>query len=216
MHTSGASPITALEEAGLLGPDVQLVHPLLTTGEERAILKARGVSYSTSPAGEARRPASVGEIQLGELIDAGIKVSLSTDHTTNYACDPFVGMRILFALHQHRLGAKVPLTVKRLVQLATLDGAVDLGLADRTGSLTPGKRADLILVRTTDINMAPEGDPYEALVQLAQPRNVDTVIVDGRVLRRGGRFTALDHPKVVRDAKAAAAALRAKANWPPA
>jgi 5-methylthioadenosine/S-adenosylhomocysteine deaminase len=56
MHTSGASPIAALEQAGLLGPDVQLVHPLLTTPEERAILKARGVSYSTSPTGESRPP----------------------------------------------------------------------------------------------------------------------------------------------------------------
>ena len=166
LHTSGPSPIKLLDEAGLLGPDVQLVHPLLTTPEERAILKARGVSYSTSPTGEARRPASVGVIQLGELLEAGVKVSLSTDHTTNYNCDPFVAMRILFALHQHRIGNKIPLTLKRLVQLATLDGAVDLGIADKTGSLTPGKRADIILVRTTDINMTPVGDPYEALVSL--------------------------------------------------
>ncbi|MDB5600902.1 MAG: cytosine deaminase [Xanthobacteraceae bacterium] len=104
--------------------------------------------------------------------------------------------------------------MKRLVQLATLDGAVDLGIADRTGSLTPGKRADLILVRTTDINMTPIGNSYEALVSLAQPANVDTVIVDGRVLRQAGKFTALDHAKVVRDAQEAAATLRSKANWP--
>ena len=77
-------------------------------------------------------------------------------------------MRILFALHAHRLGAKVPLTMKRLVQLATLDGAVDLGIADRTGSLVPGKRADIILVRATDINMTPPGDPYEG-AGLARP-----------------------------------------------
>jgi cytosine/adenosine deaminase-related metal-dependent hydrolase len=216
LHTSGASPIKQLEDAGLLGPDVQLVHPLLTTPEERAILKARGVSYSMSPAGEARRPSSVGVIQLAELLEAGVKVSLSTDHTTNYNCDPFVAMRILFALHQHRVGSKFPVTLKRLVQLATLDGAVDLGIADRTGSLTPGKRADIILVRTTDINMTPVGDPYEALVSLAQPTNVDTVIVDGRILRRSGAFTALDHARVVREAQEAAAALRTRAKWPPA
>jgi cytosine/adenosine deaminase-related metal-dependent hydrolase len=214
MHTSGPSPIKQMEEAGLLGPDVQLVHPLLTTPEERAILKARGVSYSTAPVGEARRPSSVGVIQLGELLEAGVKVSLSTDHNTNYNCDPFVGMRILFALHQHRIGSKIPLTTKRLVQLATFDGAVDLGIADKTGALTPGKRADIILVRTTDINMTPVGDPYEALVSLAQPTNVDTVIVDGRILRQSGKFTVLDHAKVVREAQQAAAALRAKAAWP--
>jgi 5-methylthioadenosine/S-adenosylhomocysteine deaminase len=215
LHTSGASPIVALEEAGLLGPDLQLVHPLLTTAEERTILKTRGVSYSIAPVGEARRPSSLGVIQLAELLEAGVKVSLSTDHTTNYNCDPFVGMRILFSVHQHRVGAKYPLTLKRLVQLATLDGAVDLGIVEKTGSLTPGKRADIILVRTTDINMTPVGDPYEALVSLAQPTNVDTVIVDGRILRRSGRFAALDHARIVREGQEAAAALRAKANWPP-
>ena len=104
MHTSGASPITELERAGLLGPDVQLVHPLLTTPEERAILKERGVSYSTSPQLEARRSSQLGVIQLGELLEAGVKVSLSTDHIASISCDPFSSMRILFALHSHRIG----------------------------------------------------------------------------------------------------------------
>ncbi len=214
MHTSGASPITDLERAGLLGPDVQLVHPLLTTPEERAIMKARGVSYSTSPQLESRRGSQLGVIQLGELLEAGVKVSLSTDHIASISCDPFSSMRILFALHSHRIGARVPLTLKRLLQLATIDGAVDLGIAERTGSITPGKRADLVLVRTTDINMAPAGDPYEAIVSFGLPTNVDTVIVDGRVLRRAGKFTALDHARIVAEAREAAVALRDKAKWP--
>src|SRR5690242_19715332 len=200
MHTSGASPITELERAGLLGPDVQLVHPLLTTPEERTILKARGVSYSTSPQLEARRAAQLGVIQLGELLEAGVKVSLSTDHIASISCDPFSSMRVLFALHSHRIGTRVPLTLKRLLQLATIDGAVDLGIAGRTGSITPGKRADLVLVRTSDVNMSPAGDPYEAIVSLAMPGNVDTVMVDGRVLRRAGKFTAYDHAQIVAQA----------------
>src|SRR4030095_10728648 len=101
-------------------------------------------SYAMAPVGEARRPSSLGVIQLGEMLEAGVKVSLSTDHSTNYNCDPFLGMRILFALHQNRIGNKIPLTVKRLVQLATLDGAVDLGVADKTGSLPPRQSADHI------------------------------------------------------------------------
>ena len=214
MHTSGASPIMALERAGLLGPDVQLVHPLLTTAEERTVLKARGVSYSTSPQLEARRASQLGVIQLGELLEAGVKVSLSTDHIASISCDPFASMRMLFALHSHRIGARQPLTLKRLLQLATIDGAVDLGLADRTGSITPGKRADLVLVRTTDTNMAPAGDPYEAIVSLGLPTNVDTVIVDGRILRRAGRFTAADHAKIVAEGRETAFALRDKAKWP--
>jgi cytosine/adenosine deaminase-related metal-dependent hydrolase len=123
-------------------------------------------------------------------------------------------MRIAYALHQHRIGTKYLLNTRRMVQLATIDGAVDLGIADRTGSLTPGKRADLILVRTTDINMTPASDPYDALVGLAQTTNVDTVVCDGRILRRGGRFTALDHAQVVAAAKTSLDAVRGRANWP--
>src|SRR4029453_3817357 len=106
MPTSGPSPIKLLEEAKLLGPDLQLVHPLLTTEEERRILKARGVSYSISPTGESRRPASAGVIQLGELLEAGVKTSISIDHTSGYGCDYFQCMRILYNLHQHRIGAR--------------------------------------------------------------------------------------------------------------
>ncbi len=213
MHTSGPSPVTLLEEHGLLGPDVQLVHPLLTTAAERQILAKRGVSYSTSPTGESRRSARVGVIQLAELLESGVKVSLSIDNIGSYAVDYFQCMRILYALHLHRIGPKPRLTSKRLVQLATLDGAVDLGIADRTGSLTPGKRADLILVRTRDINMSLSSDPYEALVTFAQPRNIDTVIADGRILRRANDFTALDHAEVVKQALESVAELRAKAGW---
>ena len=211
MHTSGLSPVTLLEKAGLLGPDVKLVHPLLTTPEECKILAKRGVNYSMSPVGESQRPAAAGVIQLGELLEAGVKVSMSIDLTGTYTVDFFQCMRFLYHLHRHRIGARIPLTAKRLVQLATLDGAVDLNIADRTGSLTPGKRADIILVRTTDVNMALLADPYETLVNIAQPRNVDTVIADGRVLLRGGRFTALDHAAVVRDAAQSGADLLARA-----
>ena len=213
MHTSGPSPVKLLEDAKLLGPDVQLVHPLLTTAEERRIMHERGVSYSTSPTGESRRPASAGVIQFGELLQAGVKMSLSMDNTSSYAADYFQCMRILYNLHQHRIGSRIPLTGKRLVQLATIDGAVDLGIAHRTGSLTPGKRADLILIRTGDINIAPMSDPYTALVSFAQPKNIDTVVVDGRILRRDGAFSTLDHAKVLNDAAECVAGLSARAKW---
>lgn len=214
LHTSGPRVTKLLDDAQLLKPDVQLVHPLNTTAEDRATLAARGVTYSMSPTGEARRPASAGVIQLGELLDAGVKVSMSIDHTTTYNCDCFVCMRMLYTLHLHRLGDKPKLSTRRLVQLATIDGARDLGIADKAGSLIPGKRADLILVRTTDLNMSPVGDPYDALVALAQPVNVDTVVVDGRVLRRKGQFTALDFAQVAREAADTAKTLQEKAKWP--
>jgi 5-methylthioadenosine/S-adenosylhomocysteine deaminase len=99
-----------------------------------------------------------------------------------------------------RRGAPQKLKPKRLVELATVEGARLLGIADKTGSLTPGKRADLITIRTGDINLAPVGDPYYAIVFFGQPSNVETVMVDGRVLARGGKLAAVDVAKTVREA----------------
>ena len=97
--------------------------------------------------------------------------------------------------------------------MATINGAWDLGLADRVGSLTPGKRADLILVRTTDLNMAPLGDPVTAIVRSAQPHNVDTVVIDGRILKRNRRLTAIDADEVAAQAAESLAGLKKRANW---
>lgn len=209
LHTSGPPVTGLLEGAGLLGPDVQFVHPLNTSAEDRAILAQRGVSYSTSGTPESRR---TGDIQLSELLEAGVKASISIDNTTSGNCDCFVCLRTLYNLNRHREGREI--TTQRLVRLATIDGAVDLGIAGQTGSLTPGKRADLILVRTSDVNMAAMGDPYDALVGLAQPANVDTVVVDGRILRRGGRYAAIDHGDIVAAGLESAAKLLARAGWP--
>jgi cytosine/adenosine deaminase-related metal-dependent hydrolase len=210
MHTSGIGAIKTLNEAGLLGSDVQLIHPLNTSDEDRAALAKNGVTYSTSPVGEAGRAS---DIQFSEMIEAGVKMSLSIDHTTTYDCNLFHSMRALYTVNLHRSAGKFKFGMRRLVQLATIDGARDLGFGERTGSLTPGKRADLILIRATDNNMAPIGDPYDALVLLAQPSNVDTVVVDGRILRRNGQFTALDQDKAIREAAKAVAGLKARAKW---
>jgi cytosine/adenosine deaminase-related metal-dependent hydrolase len=139
---------------------------------------------------------------------------MSIDHTTTYNCDCFACMRMLYSLHQHRIGNRVKVTTRQLVKLATIDGASDLGIADKVGSLTPGKRADLILVRTTDINMTPMGDPFDALVSMAVTGNVDTVVVDGRFLRRSGKFVGIDYQGIALAAAETAAALRSRANWP--
>jgi cytosine/adenosine deaminase-related metal-dependent hydrolase len=97
--------------------------------------------------------------------------------------------------------------------MATLGGAEDLGFDKVTGSLTPGKRADLILVRTSGANMRGMGDAYDALVQLATASDVDTTVVDGRILYRNREFTALDYAKLEADGAQSIAALKAKANW---
>jgi cytosine/adenosine deaminase-related metal-dependent hydrolase len=144
-----------------------------------------------------------------------VLTSLSIDTTAISAnADMFAAMRTIVDLaHAQAKDAEV-LPPRRALELATIDGARDLGLDDKIGSLTPGKRADLILVRALDLNIAPVVDAPNALVHAAQPHNVDTVIVDGRILKRGGQLVALDAEQVSREAAESLAVLRARAGGP--
>jgi len=101
------------------------------------------------------------------------------------------------------------------LEMATINGARALGWADRVGSIAPGKRADLVMVRATDLNIAPLGEVHSALARAATAANVDTVICDGRVLKRGGRLVGLDVPTIVAEAEQSLAGLRSRAgpNW---
>jgi 5-methylthioadenosine/S-adenosylhomocysteine deaminase len=83
----------------------------------------------------------------------------------------------------------------------------------KSGTILPGKRADLILVRTDDINIGPLGDPLTAIVRSAQPANVDMVVVDGRILKRGGKLTAVDVGTVVHEAAESLLELKERARW---
>ena len=95
--------------------------------------------------------------------------------------------------------------------MATLNGAKALGIGDVTGSIAVGKRADIILIRGNDINIAPVADVEASVVQSATPANVDTVLVDGRIVKRSGKLVAYDVDKIVRDAKASALRIRTAA-----
>lgn len=107
-------------------------------------------------------------------------------------------------------GANILTMDASLGELPSGDVHVRNGAIAAVGATVAAPGADVIDRR----GMAPVGDPFDALVALAQPSNVDTVVVDGRVLRRNGQFAALDDRKVAPDAMESAAALRARANWP--
>jgi cytosine/adenosine deaminase-related metal-dependent hydrolase len=121
-------------------------------------------------------------------------------------------------LEAARRGDPLALPPRRALELTTVEAARALGLGETVGSLTPGKRADIVLVRTDRLNLAPVADPAVAIVHSAQPADVDTVIVDGRVLKRDGKLTAVDPGRIVAEAEQALRALCARAGfeapWP--
>jgi 5-methylthioadenosine/S-adenosylhomocysteine deaminase len=201
IHCGPKGLIDLMGKNNLLGPGLLLVHPQGMAAEELKMIGEARSPWSIAPVIEMSYSAvRNGIIQYSELNQMGVPLGLSIDASAATNADFFNVMRALMWSDWQRTGAPLRLKPKRLVELATIEGAKLLGMAERTGSLTPGKRADLIMVRTTDLNMAPAADPYYALVFQGQPSNVDTVVVDGRVLVRDGKLTAVDVPKLVREA----------------
>jgi 5-methylthioadenosine/S-adenosylhomocysteine deaminase len=212
IHCGPKNLIELMNRNKLLGPDMLLVHPQGMTPAELKMVADSKSPYSTAPVIEMSYSAvRNGTIQYSELTEMGVQLGLSIDASAATNADYFNVMRALMWSDWERTGAPQRLKPRRLVELATIEGAKLLGLADRTGSLTPGKRADLILIRKTDINMAPVGDPYYAIVFQGQPSNVDTVIVDGRVLARESKLLSMDVSKVVQEAADSARAIAQRA-----
>ena len=205
--------IEMLYKDKLLGPDVQLIHTYSASAEERGMIAETNTHVSIAPF-TASRLAS-GLPYLGDLLKRGVQCSLSVDTTTvGGNAEMFGIMRLMLQLNHLRSMNVMEVQPRRILELATLDGAKDLGIADRVGSLTPGKRADLILVRTDDLNVAPFINPSLLLVQQAQPYNVDTVIIDGRILKHKGELVALDTEEIIHKAAESFHAARKRAGGP--
>lgn len=207
---------TVLEERGYLGPDFLIAHFIGATDADIAAMARTGTPLSFAVHSELRL-ASAGDPRAALLrfLAAGIRVSFSIDASSLAPIDLFQAMDVAWNMGIPWEGsgtADLPaLTFRRVLEIATIEGARSLGLGDVTGSLRPGKRADVIAVRLDDLNMAPAADVEGALVRCALPANVDTVVADGRVLKRGGELTAWDVRQVIRDAQESALAVRTRA-----
>jgi cytosine/adenosine deaminase-related metal-dependent hydrolase len=207
---SAAGQIQALAGAGLLGPDLQVVHANCATASEIAALASAGAAVSVSPFSELL--IGYGLPRTTDLLAAGIPVGLSVDTTALTGnADMFAIMKLTQGVTNAGAGDEFALTARRTLGLATLDGARSLGLGEVTGSLTPGKRADLIVVSPDGPNLGVLTDPVQLLVTAAQPANVDTVLVDGRIVKRGGALTTLDFERIRADARQALSGVLARA-----
>jgi len=216
VHASSSSgntgDIAALAAAGLLGPHLQIIHAIRATPEEISALAANDVSVSLSPYTELR--IGYGLPLTGDLIAAGIPVGLSVDTTAlSGSADMFSIMKVIQNVENARSESEFGLPARKALELATIEGARSMGIDDLVGSLTPGKRADLIMVNTRHVNLGVMGEAAHLLVEAAQPANVDTVMVDGRILKRNGELTNLDVGRAMTEAAAASLAVLDRADW---
>ncbi len=196
----------------LLGPDVNIVHGCSASAAEIQMVKDSGSSMSILPHTEMR--GGWGLPLLGEFMSAGVPVGLGVDSSALYGdVNLFAVLKFAMAVENGRNGSEFKLTARRALELGTIDAARVLGIDKEVGSLTPGKRADIVMVRTDRLNMAMASDPVHLVVESTQPDNVDMVIVDGRVLKRDGKLTHIRQADVVREARVALAEVRKRANW---
>lgn len=209
---SETGEINQLSNEGLLGKDVLIVHATVATPKEMKQLAKSGAAVSLTPFTEMRTGFGFPPIQ--ELLAAGVLVSLGVDTTAlSGNADIFAVMKVIQNVGNVHAQSEFGLSPRRVLELATINGAQAMGIDDRVGSLKPGKRADLIMVSTENLNMSVFTDPAHLLVEAAQPSNVDTVIVDGRILKRNGQLTALDNKQIIQEARNSLIAIRLRANW---
>jgi 5-methylthioadenosine/S-adenosylhomocysteine deaminase len=190
--------VSQLAELKLLGPDTTYIHCNYLSDDEFKLIADTGGKISISPSVEMIM--GHGTPPTAKALAHGLRPSLSVDVVTTVSGDMFTQMRFLFA--QDRLlsneaafaagSQEEPqlLSSREVLEFASIDGARVCGVDDRTGSLTPGKQADLVVLRCDHSNTYPIIDPVSTVVLQADTRNVDTVIVAGEILKREGRLRA--------------------------
>jgi cytosine/adenosine deaminase-related metal-dependent hydrolase len=208
-HFMEPGQITALNAAGALGPDLLGVHAVDATADELAMLAASRTPISVSHGGNGR--AGVGWSDPVALRDAGVHTCISLDSLSG--CDSgdfFALMRMIVVGTRALQRNPQSYPVTTMLREATLGGAEALGIADVTGSLTPGKRADVIVLRTDTLNMTPLVNPVAQVVLSCQPRNVHYVWIDGAPRLWAGQFVDYSAADVIEQGRTQYSKLVAK------
>ena len=203
-----ARPVAALTALDIWKARVIAAHGVWIQPDEISVLKANGVGVSHNP--ESNMKLASGTAPVLQYLAAGVALGLGTDGAaSNNDLDMFEAMRQ--AAFLHKLTSKDPRAVsaRTALEMATLGGARVIGQEKRLGSLEAGKLADLLIVRMDQPRQTPMYDPISHLVYVTRGDDVDTTIVNGRVLMRAGKVLTLDEPAVLAAARAAAALVRA-------
>ena len=194
-----------LEAEGLIGPGTNIVHGNSLTDDQFDRFVRAGVTFTVTPENEMTQ--GHGWPITGRVLRAGGQPSFGVDIESLFSTDMFTVARMALACQRaldnaaerHRSGGipeSTTVTTKQALRWITLEGARALGLDGAIGSLTPGKRADVVVLDATAWNMCPVHDPYSSVVMQANVGNVEDVIVAGAFRKRAGRLLWTDAERV--------------------
>ncbi|MTE18110.1 amidohydrolase family protein [Streptomyces sp. TRM43335] len=208
--TSSSEAIPRWAGHGILGPDVTLIHATGLTPEAWKVMGETGTTVALAPTSDAQIGLETAIPAVDEALSAGIRPGLSIDVEVALVSDMFTQMRTLHAIQRMRAvnaahgtdGQPARITTHDVLDFATLQGARTNGLEGVTGSLTPGKKADLLVVRAEDLNNMPLNDPVGTVVLGSDARNIGAVLVNGEVRKWDGHVLDIDLPALRREVHA--------------
>ncbi len=192
----GKRPVEHLDAIGFLGPEILAAHCVWLTEKEIKILHDRGDQAVHNPVSNMKIACGIAPVP--EMLAAGIPVALGTDGAaSNNALDMFNEMK--FAALLNKVGKLNPtvMPAQAVLEMATVNGATALGLEKEIGSLEVGKKADVVLVDLKKPHLTPLHNVVSHLVYSAVGGDVDTTIVNGKILMQGAEVLALDEDKIL-------------------
>ena len=208
-------------QAGLMRADNVYIHATSASAEFMRKTADSGGSVSIAAPIEMTMRHGMPPLQLA--LDNGIRPSLSSDVETTMAADMFTQMRSVFTLQRAFVNERAiageknlpaMLTAREVIGFATVEGAKCTGLDRKVGTLTPGKEADVVMLRTDLPNVLPFNNAYGAIVAHMDTSNVDTVLVAGKVMKRAGKLIGVDMKHIAQLADRSRNYIVGKTGWP--
>jgi 5-methylthioadenosine/S-adenosylhomocysteine deaminase len=197
-----------LDKLSFWQPLVIAAHGVWLTNDEILLLKKNNVGVAHNP--ESNMKLASGTAPVVDYLKAGVNLGLGTDGAaSNNDLDMFEAMRQAAFLHKLVTRDPRAVSAQTALEMATIGGAAVIGKRDRLGSLEAGKLADLLIVRMDQARQTPMYDPVSHLVYVTRGDDVDTTIVNGKVVMRERKVLTLNESSVLAEARKAAESVRA-------
>jgi len=200
--------VSYLDTLGFLGPGVVAAHAVWVNESDMGLLKSRGVGVSHNPESNMKLASGIAPVKA--YLAANVAIGLGTDGAaSNNDLDMFEAMRTASFLQKVATSDPTTVSANTAVQMATIGGARALGMEKQIGSLEAGKHADIIIVSMRAARQAPMYDPMSHLVYVTRGDDVQTTIVNGKILMRNRKVLTLDRAAILRETKTWAAKVSA-------
>jgi len=198
LEKRGLTPIQVLRDTGVLSVPALIAHGCGLLPQDIELLAKHRDHVGIAHAPKTYLKLAMGITPIRALRRAGVAVGLATDGAvSNNTLDVFESLRLMTMMQKHEAMDPEVMPIPEALDIATRGSARTLGLGDRIGTLTPGYQADLILVDTRGAHWSPPHNLLAGLVYSARASDVDTVMVDGRVILRERRLLTLDKERVL-------------------